>query len=96
VADKADGSSKIRRQSANEGPWHVIPSKCNAKRSIPHTSIPPTILSSRMEDMRSLATRFEKIAAPCRRPLTSRALWGLVAKGLGGTGVREAPSKKSS
>src|SRR5665809_41367 len=39
------------------------------------------------------ASRASSSSSPSR---TSRARWGLVARGLGGTGVREAPSKKTS
>lgn len=36
VADKAYGSSKIRRQITEEGALPVIPSKSNARKPVPH------------------------------------------------------------
>ena len=68
VADKAYGSSKIRRQIADEGALAVIPSKSNAKNPISHDAnlyAARNIVERffcRMKDMRRLATRFEKTA----------------------------------
>ena len=75
VADKAYGSTKIRRQIADEGALAVIPSKSNARRPIPHD---PNLYARRniverffcrMKDMRRLATRFEKTATNFRSML---------------------------
>ena len=68
VADKAYGSRKIRQQIADESALAVIPSKKNQHRPVPHDA---TLYAQRntverffckMQDMRRLATGFEKKA----------------------------------
>ena len=68
VADKAYDSRKIRQQIADEGGLAVIPSKGNARQTIPHDTglyRQGNIVERcfcKMKDMRRLATRFEKKA----------------------------------
>jgi transposase len=68
VADKAYGSTGIRRRIADEGALAVIPSKSNARHPIPHDKNLYRMRNiverffCKMKDMRRLATRFEKLS----------------------------------
>ena len=66
VLDKAYGSAKIRRDIADEGALAIIPAKSNAQNPAPHDArlyVMRNIVERffcKMNDMRRLATRFEK------------------------------------
>lgn len=68
VADKAYGSTKIRKQVADEGALCVVPAKSNALKPVPHGANLYAMRDiverffCKIKDMRRLSTRFEKYA----------------------------------
>ena len=98
TADKAYDSEKVRQQIKDEGALPIIPSRCNATRK---AYCPKRFYRRRhkienyfcrIKDWRRIATRYDKLARPCRhRPRRSTLLAQVVSPDPRQTGRRQLP-----